>query len=201
MSHGGQLDFYEVVKKYLDRLLTKILDGALWKLINMSIGGVTQVMQMVAIMSLFERAYNLFFCHATQLSGIALRMAKREMRISEKYTQIIHGQTLNFTGLWRRNRPDLAAGLPVGVVRVDQTLDFAEIHGRPSDFGGLWRRNRPDLEKETTKSGVSWPPCCDKSNVKRGPWTAEEDAKILAYVASHGIGNWTLVPQKAGISC
>ncbi|KAL3833196.1 hypothetical protein ACJIZ3_007932 [Penstemon smallii] len=44
------------------------------------------------------------------------------------------------------------------------------------------------------------PPCCDKSNVKRGPWTDEEDAKILAYVASHGIGNWTLVPQKAGLN-
>ncbi|XP_016441905.2 transcription factor MYB35 [Nicotiana tabacum] len=44
------------------------------------------------------------------------------------------------------------------------------------------------------------PPCCDKANVKRGPWTAEEDAKILAYVASHGIGNWTLVPQKAGLN-
>ncbi|KAL3341631.1 hypothetical protein AABB24_025922 [Solanum stoloniferum] len=44
------------------------------------------------------------------------------------------------------------------------------------------------------------PPCCDKANVKRGPWTAEEDAKILAYVATHGIGNWTLVPQKAGLN-
>ncbi|KAL8229139.1 hypothetical protein R6Q57_014056 [Mikania cordata] len=44
------------------------------------------------------------------------------------------------------------------------------------------------------------PPCCDKSHVKKGPWTAEEDAKILAYVASHGIGNWTLVPQKAGLN-
>ncbi|XAR71213.1 hypothetical protein NMG60_11028376 [Bertholletia excelsa] len=44
------------------------------------------------------------------------------------------------------------------------------------------------------------PPCCDKSNVKRGLWTAEEDAKILAYVANHGIGNWTLVPQKAGLN-
>ncbi|CAI9109605.1 OLC1v1009454C1 [Oldenlandia corymbosa var. corymbosa] len=41
------------------------------------------------------------------------------------------------------------------------------------------------------------PPCCDKANVKRGPWTPEEDAKILAYVSRHGIGNWTLVPQKA----
>ncbi|KAL0377498.1 UNVERIFIED_CONTAM: Transcription factor [Sesamum radiatum] len=44
------------------------------------------------------------------------------------------------------------------------------------------------------------PPCCDKANVKRGPWTPEEDAKILAYVASHGIGNWTSVPQKAGLN-
>lgn len=34
--------------------------------------------------------------------------------------------------------------------------------------------------------------------MKRGLWTAEEDAKILAYVSSHGIGNWTLVPKKAG---
>lgn len=43
------------------------------------------------------------------------------------------------------------------------------------------------------------PPCCDKSNVKKGPWTPEEDAKVLAYVANHGIGNWTLVPEKAGL--
>ncbi|XP_034926860.1 transcription factor MYB35 isoform X2 [Populus alba] len=44
------------------------------------------------------------------------------------------------------------------------------------------------------------PPCCDKSNVKRGLWTPEEDAKILAYVSNHGIGNWTSVPKKAGLN-
>ncbi|CAN0857580.1 Transcription factor MYB35 [Linum grandiflorum] len=44
------------------------------------------------------------------------------------------------------------------------------------------------------------PPCCDKSNVKRGLWTPEEDAKILAYVSLYGIGNWTLVPKKAGLN-
>ncbi|XP_068642133.1 transcription factor MYB35 [Aristolochia californica] len=43
------------------------------------------------------------------------------------------------------------------------------------------------------------PPCCDKSNVKRGLWTAEEDAKILAYISTHGTGNWTSVPKKAGL--
>ncbi|MQL94143.1 hypothetical protein Taro_026800 [Colocasia esculenta] len=43
------------------------------------------------------------------------------------------------------------------------------------------------------------PPCCDKSNVKRGLWTAEEDKKILAYVSTHGAGNWASVPKKAGL--
>ncbi|KAJ1699049.1 hypothetical protein LUZ63_007561 [Rhynchospora breviuscula] len=43
------------------------------------------------------------------------------------------------------------------------------------------------------------PPCCDKANVKKGPWTADEDAKLLAYTSTHGIGNWTSVPQKAGL--
>ena len=42
------------------------------------------------------------------------------------------------------------------------------------------------------------PPCCGKLNVKRGLWTADEDAKILAHVAKHGTGNWTVVPKKAG---
>ncbi|KAG6683542.1 hypothetical protein I3842_12G018800 [Carya illinoinensis] len=43
------------------------------------------------------------------------------------------------------------------------------------------------------------PPCCDKLNLKRGLWTAQEDAKILAYVSKHGTGNWTAVPKKAGL--
>ncbi|KAG7023170.1 Transcription factor MYB35 [Cucurbita argyrosperma subsp. argyrosperma] len=42
-------------------------------------------------------------------------------------------------------------------------------------------------------------PCCDKLNLKRGLWTAEEDAKILAYVSKHGTSNWTSAPKKAGL--
>lgn len=81
MSHGGQLDFYDVVKKYLDRLLTEVLDGAVLKLINTSIGGVTQAMQMAANMAVFERACDFFFRHAAQLSGIPLRMTERGRRL------------------------------------------------------------------------------------------------------------------------
>lgn len=80
MSYGGQLDFYDVVKKYLDRLLTEVLDVALLKLINGSIGAVTQAMQMAANMAVFERACDFLFRHAAQLSGIPLRIAERGRR-------------------------------------------------------------------------------------------------------------------------
>ncbi|XP_071718889.1 exocyst complex component SEC15B [Rutidosis leptorrhynchoides] len=77
MSNGGQLDFYDVVKKYLDRLLTEVLDDALQKLIGSSISGVNQAMVVAANMTIFERACDFFFRHAAKLSGIPLRMVER----------------------------------------------------------------------------------------------------------------------------
>lgn len=43
------------------------------------------------------------------------------------------------------------------------------------------------------------PPLSEKLNMKKGLWTEEEDAKILAYVSKHGTGNWTDVPRRAGL--
>lgn len=80
MSYGGQLEFYEVVKKYLDRLLSEVLDEALVKLINTSVSGVSQAMQMAANMAVLERACDFFFRHAAQLSGVPLRMVERSRR-------------------------------------------------------------------------------------------------------------------------
>ncbi|OVA02625.1 Exocyst complex subunit Sec15-like [Macleaya cordata] len=80
MSYGGQLEFYDVVKKYLDRLLSEVLDGALLKLISSSIHGVSQAMLVAANMAVLERACDFFFRHAAQLSGIPLRMAERGRR-------------------------------------------------------------------------------------------------------------------------
>lgn len=43
-------------------------------------------------------------------------------------------------------------------------------------------------------------PCCDKANVKRGPWSPEEDAKLKSYIQEQGTGgNWIALPQKIGI--
>ncbi|GAB2287190.1 Exocyst complex component S15B [Dionaea muscipula] len=80
MSYGGQLDFYDVVKKYLDRLLGEVLDEALVKLINTSVHGVSQAMQVAANMAVLERACDFFFTHAAELSGVPPRMADRGKR-------------------------------------------------------------------------------------------------------------------------
>ncbi|PSS04297.1 Transcription factor like [Actinidia chinensis var. chinensis] len=43
-------------------------------------------------------------------------------------------------------------------------------------------------------------PCCDKANVKKGPWSPEEDAKLKAYIDKYGTGgNWIALPQKIGL--
>ncbi|PHU15847.1 Transcription factor RAX2 [Capsicum chinense] len=43
-------------------------------------------------------------------------------------------------------------------------------------------------------------PCCDKNNVKRGPWSPEEDAKLKEFIDKYGTGgNWIALPQKAGL--
>ncbi|KAL9660540.1 hypothetical protein QQ045_025355 [Rhodiola kirilowii] len=43
-------------------------------------------------------------------------------------------------------------------------------------------------------------PCCDKANVKKGPWSPEEDTKLKDYIEKNGTGgNWISLPQKAGL--
>ncbi|KAI3795389.1 hypothetical protein L1987_38041 [Smallanthus sonchifolius] len=41
-------------------------------------------------------------------------------------------------------------------------------------------------------------PCCDKNGLKKGPWTQEEDIKLMEYVQLHGPGNWRTLPKNAG---
>ncbi|KAL3645417.1 hypothetical protein CASFOL_010597 [Castilleja foliolosa] len=42
-------------------------------------------------------------------------------------------------------------------------------------------------------------PCCDKSGLKKGPWTSEEDLKLTQYIQMHGPGNWRALPSNAGL--
>ncbi|KAL3741959.1 hypothetical protein ACJRO7_017440 [Eucalyptus globulus] len=42
-------------------------------------------------------------------------------------------------------------------------------------------------------------PCCDKNGLKKGPWTPEEDQKLVDYIQRHGYGNWRTLPKNAGL--
>ncbi|XP_073312619.1 transcription factor MYB17-like [Primulina huaijiensis] len=42
-------------------------------------------------------------------------------------------------------------------------------------------------------------PCCDKKGLKKGPWTSEEDEKLVDYISKNGHGSWRSVPKLAGL--
>nr|GEY09253.1 transcription factor MYB39 [Tanacetum cinerariifolium] len=42
-------------------------------------------------------------------------------------------------------------------------------------------------------------PCCDENNLKKGPWTPEEDQKLIDYIKKHGHGSWRVLPKLAGL--
>lgn len=41
-------------------------------------------------------------------------------------------------------------------------------------------------------------PCCDKNGLKKGPWTPEEDQKLMDYIQKNGHGSWRTLPKNAG---
>ncbi|KAI4332629.1 hypothetical protein L6164_017522 [Bauhinia variegata] len=42
-------------------------------------------------------------------------------------------------------------------------------------------------------------PCCDKLGVKKGPWTTEEDSRLVNFIHTHGQCCWRVVPKLAGL--
>ena len=42
-------------------------------------------------------------------------------------------------------------------------------------------------------------PCCDENGLKKGPWTPEEDQKLMEYIQKHGHGSWRALPKLAGM--
>ncbi|KAF5442559.1 hypothetical protein F2P56_035203 [Juglans regia] len=42
-------------------------------------------------------------------------------------------------------------------------------------------------------------PCCNENGLKKGPWTPEEDQKLVDYIQKHGHGSWRALPKLAGL--
>ncbi|KAE9609043.1 hypothetical protein Lal_00020084 [Lupinus albus] len=43
-------------------------------------------------------------------------------------------------------------------------------------------------------------PCCDENVLKKGPWTSEEDQKLIQHIQKHGHGSWRALPKLAGLN-
>ncbi|KAL3497819.1 hypothetical protein ACH5RR_040551 [Cinchona calisaya] len=43
-------------------------------------------------------------------------------------------------------------------------------------------------------------PCSENNGLRKGPWTDEEDEKLINYIQNHGQGTWKTVPEKAGLN-
>ncbi|XP_016506175.1 transcription factor MYB63-like [Nicotiana tabacum] len=41
--------------------------------------------------------------------------------------------------------------------------------------------------------------CCDKGKVKKGPWSCEEDLRLISFIQKHGHPNWRSLPKQAGL--
>lgn len=77
LSYGGQMNFFDFVKKYLDKLLIDVLNEVILNTIHSGTTGVSQAMQMAANIAVLERACDFFLQHAAQQCGIPARSVER----------------------------------------------------------------------------------------------------------------------------
>lgn len=77
LSYGMHANFYNLVKKYLDKLLNDVLNEIILNTIHSGSVGVSQAMQIAANISVLERACDFFLRHAAQLCGIPVRSVER----------------------------------------------------------------------------------------------------------------------------
>ncbi|RZR72103.1 hypothetical protein BHM03_00010285 [Ensete ventricosum] len=60
------------------------------------------------------------------------------------------------------------------------------------------QQGRTEGEKGGNCSSIGRAACCDKANVKKGPWSPEEDAKLKSYIEQRGTGgNWIALPKRS----
>jgi hypothetical protein len=77
LSYGRSMNFYDVVKGYLDKFLIEVLNEGFLNLIH---GGSLEFQQMVQIagnIAVFERSCDMFLCHAAQLCGVPRRIREK----------------------------------------------------------------------------------------------------------------------------
>lgn len=88
-------------------------------------------------------------------------------------------------------------------ISLSQKATYSFIIWKKGHFGfDKFQASKADvlrLREREREGDMGRAPCCDKANVKKGPWSPEEDAKLKEYIEKYGTGgNWISLPQKAG---
>ncbi|KAA0037129.1 hypothetical protein IC582_013475 [Cucumis melo] len=77
LSYSAHSNPFDIVKKYLDKLLTNVLTEAILDTVHSSSVGVSQAMQIAANITVLERACDFFLSYAAQLSGTPVFSVER----------------------------------------------------------------------------------------------------------------------------
>ncbi|KAK7382737.1 hypothetical protein VNO80_01782 [Phaseolus coccineus] len=77
LSYGPRTGFFDVVRKYLDKLLIEVLNESLLDIINSASISVSQAMQLAANITVLERACDFFLRHAAHQCCIPVRTAEK----------------------------------------------------------------------------------------------------------------------------
>lgn len=79
LSYGIHTNFFDLVRKYLDKFLIDVLNVTLLDTINSGTGNISvpQVMQISANIAVLERACDFFLRHVVQLCGLPVRSVER----------------------------------------------------------------------------------------------------------------------------
>ncbi|XP_073109789.1 exocyst complex component SEC15A [Elaeis guineensis] len=77
LSYGGRMKFFDVVKKYLDKLLIDVLNSSLLNIVHGGTFVESQAMQIAANVAVLEHACDFFLLHAAQLCGVPVRVVER----------------------------------------------------------------------------------------------------------------------------
>ncbi|KAK1366268.1 hypothetical protein POM88_041829 [Heracleum sosnowskyi] len=73
LSYGTQMNFFDYVKKYVDKLLIEVLNNSILDKIHSGTTGVSQAMQIAANTNILEKACDYFVQNVAQLCGIPIR--------------------------------------------------------------------------------------------------------------------------------
>ncbi|KAK1616706.1 hypothetical protein QYE76_022223 [Lolium multiflorum] len=77
LSYGVMVNSYDVVKRYLDKLLIEVLNDCLLKLIHSGSLETAQLVQIAGNIAILEQSCDTFLWHAAQLCGLPKRLLEK----------------------------------------------------------------------------------------------------------------------------